>query len=141
MGDPLHVKSPVDGPDWVAWGAVFGAIAVAAGAFGAHGLKALVTPERLQVFETAVRYQAIHALALLALGILSSASTDRRLVWAGTAMTTGILVFSGSLYVLVLTDTAWLGAITPLGGVSFIAGWLFLAAWAFSRRRLPRTEA
>lgn len=141
MGDPLHVKSPGDSPDWIVWGAVFGAIAVAAGAFGAHGLKSMVTPDRLQVFETAVRYQAIHALALLVLGILASSSTDRRLAWAGAAMTTGIVVFSGSLYLLVLTDTAWLGAITPLGGISFIAGWILLAAWAVSRRRLPRTEA
>ena len=139
MGDPLNDKTAGDGPNWIAWGAVFGAIAVGAGAFGAHGLKSLVTPERLQVFETAVRYQAVHALALLVVGILSYGSTDRRLAWAGITMTTGIVIFSGSLYVLVLTDTAWLGAITPLGGISFIAGWLFLATWAISRRRLPRT--
>jgi uncharacterized membrane protein YgdD (TMEM256/DUF423 family) len=141
MGESPDVKTAGEGPNWIAWGALFGAIAVGAGAFGAHGLKSLVTPDRLQVFETAVRYQVIHALALLVVGLLSSGSTDRRLAWAGRSMTVGIVVFSGSLYLLVLTDTAWLGAITPLGGVSFIAGWLFLAAWAVSRRRLPRTGA
>src|SRR5690625_7003199 len=92
-------------------GAVFAAIAVAAGAFGAHALAERVTPERLQTFETAVRYQMYHALALLACGLLGEA-WRRSLDVAAWLFTAGILIFSGSLYLLVLTDTAWLGAIT-----------------------------
>jgi len=107
-------------------GAVFAAIAVAAGAFGAHALAERVTPERLQTFETAVRYQMYHALALLACGLLGEA-WRRSLDVAAWLFTAGILIFSGSLYLLVLTDTAWLGAITPIGGVAFISGWIALA--------------
>ncbi len=107
-------------------GAVFAAIAVAAGAFGAHALAERVTPERLQTFETAVRYQMYHALALLACGLLGEA-WRRSLDAAAWLFTAGILIFSGSLYLLVLTDTAWLGAITPIGGVAFISGWIALA--------------
>ena len=107
-------------------GAVFAAIAVAAGAFGAHALAERVTPERLQTFETAVRYQMYHALALLACGLLGE-GWRRSLDVAAWLFTAGILIFSGSLYLLVLTDTAWLGAITPIGGVAFISGWIALA--------------
>jgi len=100
---------------------------VALGAFGAHGLKEAVTPQRLQTFETAVRYQMYHALALLFVGGLATVAPTRLLQWVGTLFIGGILIFSGSLYVLVLTDTPWLGAITPLGGVAFISGWGLLA--------------
>ncbi len=118
-------------------GAVFAAIAVAAGAFGAHALAERVTPERLQTFETAVRYQMYHALALLACGLLGEV-WRQSLDAAAWLFTAGILIFSGSLYLLVLTDTAWLGAITPIGGVAFISGWIALAVAIVRRdRTLP----
>lgn len=114
-------------------GALSAALAVAAGAFGAHGLRDLVTPDRLATFETAARYQVYHALAMLAVGLLlgREAGDARRLRWAGGLFLAGTVIFAGSLYGLVLTDTPWLGAVTPLGGVAFIAGWLALAwsAW------------
>ncbi len=110
-------------------GAVVAGLGVALGAFGAHGLT--VTPERLETFKTGVQYHLIHALALL---VVSWAATQ----WPGWAVhasgylfLVGIVLFSGSLYVLVLTDTSWLGAITPLGGVAFIVGWGLLAWGAF----------
>ena len=112
---------------------ILGASAVAAGAFGAHGLADLVTPERLAVWETAACYHLIHALALLVL-----AAFGERLGRAGriaaAAFVIGTLVFSGSLYTLVLTDTAWLGMVTPLGGLALIAGWLAVAAGGLSAR-------
>lgn len=102
-------------------GAMFAFIAVAAGAFGAHALRDSVSAERLEVFQTAVRYQFFHALALLVLG----RDLSRRPKWDSAALLfcLGILIFSGSLYALVLLDKSWLGAITPLGGVCFLAGW------------------
>lgn len=109
-------------------GAIAAGIAVTAGAFGAHGLESRVSPDRLQTFETGVRYQMYHALALLLVGWMGLQQTAPLLTSAGVAFFIGILIFSGSLYVLVLTDTAWLGAITPIGGVAFIAGWGLLVA-------------
>lgn len=101
---------------------VLGALGVLAGAFGAHGLKDQVTPERLAVWETAARYHLLHAILLVGLSLLPSLRplTARLLL-------TGILIFSGSLYLLVLTDRGWLGAITPIGGLCLIAGWGSLA--------------
>jgi len=107
-------------------GALAAGIGVVAGAFGAHGLEGRVTPERLDTFKTGVAYQMYHALALLFVGWAAAQGWGSAVSWAGYCFTAGILIFSGSLYVLVLTDTAWLGAITPIGGVSFIAGWLLL---------------
>ncbi len=108
-------------------GILFAFISVAAGAFGAHGLKGRLTPDMLAVFEVAVRYQMSHALALLAVawavtrwpGALTNAS--------GMLFIAGILIFSGSLYVLSMTGVKWLGAITPIGGAAFLAGWICLA--------------
>lgn len=115
--------------------AVSAGLAVAAGAFGAHGLRDLVTPERLDVFETAARYQVYHALALLAVGILMERRPDARLLRrAGMLFLVGTVLFSGSLYLLVLTDTPVLGAVTPFGGVAFLAGWSLLAWTAFQER-------
>lgn len=111
------------------FGAVAAGLAVAAGAFGAHALEARLSPERLQTFETAVRYQMYHALALLFVGWAAQELGGAAVLWAGGCFIGGILVFSGSLYLLVLTDTGWLGAITPLGGAAFLAGWALLA-WA-----------
>lgn len=108
-------------------GALSAFIAVGAGAFGAHGLKARLTPDMLAVFEVAVRYQMSHALALL---VVAWAVTR----WPGTAINAGgmlfiagTLIFSGSLYILSLTGIKWLGAITPIGGLALLAGWLCLA--------------
>ncbi|MDE3224077.1 MAG: DUF423 domain-containing protein [Nitrospirota bacterium] len=118
-------------------GAVLAGLGVAAGAFGAHGLKALLSVEMLAVFETAVRYQVYHALALMLTGILldrsvaSEGRTSLRL--AGRLFLAGVLLFSGSLYLLALSEIRWLGAITPIGGFCFIAGWGVLA-WAANRK-------
>lgn len=105
-------------------GAVLGALGVAFGAFGAHALETRLTAERLATFETAVRYQLVHALAILAAALLGG----ERAILAGTLFVAGTAVFSGSLYLLVLTGTRWWGAVTPIGGVGLIAGWVLLAS-------------
>jgi uncharacterized membrane protein YgdD (TMEM256/DUF423 family) len=114
------------------WAALLGALAVILGAFGAHKLKELVPPETVSTFQTGVTYQFYHVFALLAVGILYAHAPGPQLVWAGRLFLFGILLFSGSLYVLTLlkaTDTVGLrgiGAITPIGGLAFIAGWVML---------------
>lgn len=111
---------------------VSGLLAVALGAFGAHGLKQRLTPDLLAVYQTGVQYHIYHTLALLAVGaLLTSAPASAALRWSGWLFIAGIVVFSGSLYVLSLTGVRWLGAITPIGGAAFLAGWaaLALAAW------------
>lgn len=130
-----------EGMRWVAIGSVLGAVAVAAGAFGAHGLRELVTPERVATFDTAARYHLAHSVLLVLVGMLAGTAPHRLLTVSASLVIAGIALFSGSLYLLVLTDTPWLGAVAPLGGTAFIAGWGVLAAWAISRRRLPRTGA
>ena len=106
---------------WIQAGAVLMLLAVALGAFAAHGLKSRLTPDMLAVFETGVRYHVYHALALLALG--AARGPDK----AGWCFVAGIAVFSGSLYVLALTGEKRLGMITPIGGLLFIAGWVLFA--------------
>ena len=108
-------------------GALSAAVAVGLGAFGAHGLRARLTPDLLATFEVGVRYQMYHALALLAVGWAATRWTGSAVSLAGVLFLVGTLVFSGSLYVLALTGQKWLGAVTPLGGLAFIAGWLLLA--------------
>src|SRR5687768_845323 len=105
--------------------------AVAAGAFGAHGLRARLSPDMLAVFETAARYHMYHALALLGAAWAHQQWPGSLSVAAGWLFMVGIVVFSGSLYVLSISGIRWLGAITPIGGVAFMAGWfcLALAAW------------
>ncbi|MBK8003454.1 MAG: DUF423 domain-containing protein [Gemmatimonadetes bacterium] len=115
-------------------GALSGGLAVAAGAFGAHALRARLTPEMLAVFETAARYQMYHALALLAAAALAGADgSTRPAVWAGWLFLVGTLLFSGSLYALTLSGVSRLGIITPFGGVAFLAGWACLAVAALRR--------
>ncbi len=109
-------------------GALWAALGVALGAFGAHTLSEWVTPERLATFETGVRYQLYHALGLVALGAL-----PERAQRAAPLLFAGSLVFSGSLYALVLLDLPFMGAIAPLGGVLQIAGWGYLA-WLLGRK-------
>jgi uncharacterized membrane protein YgdD (TMEM256/DUF423 family) len=116
-----------------ALGVASGFIAVAAGAFGAHALRSRLTPDRLAIFETAVRYQMYHALALLAAAWVADRWQQVQPGWAGVLFAAGTLLFSGSLYALALTGNRWLGAITPLGGVAFLAGWLLLAWAALAR--------
>ncbi len=105
-------------------------LAVAAGAFGAHALRAKLSEDMLQVFQTGVTYQMYHALGMLAVGILLSRFSVDGSVWltaSGWLFVAGTLLFSGSLYALSLSGITWLGAITPLGGVAFLLGWLGLA--------------
>ena len=118
---------------FLALGCVSAAVAVVLGAFGAHGLRARLVPDMLSTFEIGVRYQMYHALALLAVGILSPRASSPTLVLAGWLFVAGTVVFSGSLYALAVTGQRWLGAVTPLGGAALIAGWLVLA-WAVYAR-------
>jgi uncharacterized membrane protein YgdD (TMEM256/DUF423 family) len=101
-------------------------LAVAVGAFGAHALRARLTPEHLAIFETGARYQIYHALALLAVGWAVARWPGPLPVYAGWLFVLGSIVFSGSLYILALTGVRWWGAVTPIGGVAFLAGWLCL---------------
>ena len=113
-------------------GAILAALGVGLGAFGAHSLKTVVGPELLAVFETGVRYQMYHGLGLLALAWAISQWPKRRLVPAAWLLLAGTVVFSGSLYLLVLSGARWFGAITPFGGVLLILGW-GLVAWRLVR--------
>lgn len=112
-------------------GAIMAGLAVAIGAFGAHGLKdVLEANQRMETFETGVKYHFYHALAMLIIGLLMFRISSPLLGQAGIAIFIGILIFSVSLYVLSLTNMKWLGAITPIGGLAFIIGW-GMCAWAF----------
>lgn len=114
-------------------GAILAGLSVAAGAFASHALRGKLTERAVEIFETAARYQMYHALGLLVVAVLLSqaGAPGTTLVAAGIAFILGIVIFSGSLYVLSLTGIKWLGAITPLGGVAFIVGWICMAiaAW------------
>lgn len=118
--------------NYIALAAALGAIAIALGAFGAHGLKQIVAAETVQVFQTGVQYQVYHVFALLAVGIIYEKRPNRLLKWSGVFFIAGIVLFSGSLYLLTAlkaTDTVGLngiGIITPFGGLFFIAGWILL---------------
>ena len=119
---------------WFGIGAIAGAIGVLLGAFGAHGLKSRVDPDLLAVFETGVRYHMYHALALLAVGWAATRWPGAWVSASGWLFLIGIVVFSGSLYMMTLTGARWLGAITPLGGLAFISGWVALAVAAWKGR-------
>ncbi|HET8705326.1 MAG TPA: DUF423 domain-containing protein [Pseudomonadales bacterium] len=107
--------------------AFFGALAVIIGAFGAHGLKERIAPDLMAVYQTGVQYHFYHVAALLAVGILAlQAPPSSWLTAAGWSFVAGILIFSGSLYLLAISGIRWLGAITPIGGVAFIVGWIAL---------------
>ena len=111
--------------------AFFGFTGVALGAFAAHGLKGRLSQEYLAIFHTGVTYQLVHTLALFGVALLAAHIPGRLVSWAGISFTVGILLFSGSLYVLTLTGFSKLGIITPFGGLAFLLGWFFLglAAW------------
>ena len=110
----------------IAWtlGSISAFIGVAAGAFGAHALKARIDPAMLLVYETGVRYQLIHAIALLAVGLAAARFPAGRWSIPVGLFVAGTVLFSGSLYALALSGMRWLGAVTPLGGVCFLLGWL-----------------
>ncbi|MGE7959686.1 DUF423 domain-containing protein [Pseudomonas sp. NPDC089530] len=114
--------------------AFFGFTGVALGAFAAHGLKNRLSAEYLAIFQTGVTYQLVHTLALLGVALLATQIPGRLVSWAGASFALGILLFSGSLYLLTLTGIGKLGIVTPLGGLAFLIGWLCLglAAWRLS---------
>ncbi|VVN96585.1 DUF423 domain-containing protein [Pseudomonas fluorescens] len=111
--------------------AFFGFTGVALGAFAAHGLKHRLSAEYLAIFHTGVTYQLVHTLALLGVALLATQIPGRLMTWAGVSFVIGILLFSGSLYLLTLTGVSKLGIVTPFGGLAFLIGWLCLglAAW------------
>jgi uncharacterized membrane protein YgdD (TMEM256/DUF423 family) len=117
---------------FLALGALSGALAVAAGAFGAHGLRGRLSPDLMAIFETAARYHMYHALALIAVAAIATRLQGRGADVAGWLFVAGTVVFSGSLYLLALGGPRWLGAVTPLGGLCFIVGWVALA-WSALR--------
>ena len=128
---------------YIAIAAVFGALAVVLGAFGAHGLEKITTDTKiLHGFHTAVQYQMYHALALLALAFIFEKLPNRWIKWAAGCFIAGIILFSGSLYLLTLlkiqnsTAVKFIGPVTPLGGILFIAGWLFLFSGVIRKRLL-----
>ena len=112
--------------------AILGALSVAIGAFAAHRLKGSISDIALEIFETAVKYQFYHVFALLAAGILYKEFPGKLLLWSGRLFIAGIILFSGSLYVLTAVKAAgtegydWIGAFTPFGGLCFILGWIFI---------------
>lgn len=111
--------------------------AVALGAFGGHALEAMVAPERLDTWQTAVRYQMFHAISILFLGLLIQQFPSLRLIPAGWCLASGTLAFSGSLYLLVLSDISLLGALTPMGGILFLIGWALLG-WQLFKHSVDR---
>jgi len=116
----------------IQWAALFGFLAVALGAFGAHGLEdTLKAHGTVEIWKTASQYHLIHAVVLLVLGLFSGEESMSRYAWSSFML--GVLIFSGSLYVLSVTGMRWLGAITPIGGLLLLIGWLLTAA-----RRWPR---
>jgi uncharacterized membrane protein YgdD (TMEM256/DUF423 family) len=113
-------------------GAISAFIAVALGAFGAHSLRTKLSPEMLDIFEVGVRYQMYHAFGLIAVAWAITRWPEANLNGAGWAFIVGIVIFSGSLYLLSTTDTRWLGAVTPIGGLAFLIGWAILV-WTVAR--------
>jgi len=119
---------------WIATGAISALICVAVGAFGAHALQ--LTERWADIYDTGVQYQMFHTIGMLIVGLagdrLARPGAAR---WAGRLFVAGIVLFSGSLYALSVTETTWLGAITPLGGLAFLAGWALLAVAALAKRQ------
>lgn len=112
---------------WLRVGAISAMLMVALGAFGAHALRADMDDRALEVYRTAVQYHAIHALAILVCGVAMRFGHLRRLRLAAWLFLAGIILFSGSLYLLAVFDVRWLGAVTPFGGLAFLGGWVMLA--------------
>ena len=127
----LNLKNDIMSKQILMTASILLALAVALGAFGAHGLKAHLSTEMLQTYKTGIEYHFYHALGLLFIGVLSISYPSGLLNWSAILLAIGIVFFSGSLYVLSISGIKWIGAITPLGGLCFIAGWvlLFVAVW------------
>lgn len=119
---------------WLAAGALNMLLAVAAGAFGAHGLKAVLSSDMLAIWQTAVHYQMVHALGLIAISLLLQRADLPVLRQSAVLMLAGIVIFCGSLYLLAVSGVRWLGAITPVGGLAFLAGWAWLCYAALRPR-------
>ena len=129
------MKKPIN---FLFWAAISGFTGVAFGAFGAHGLRDVLSADMLRVYKTGVDYHMWHALALGLIALLQrQIPADKILCWAGCLMIAGIIIFSGSLYLLSITGMRWLGAITPLGGLAFLSAWLLLAISAY--KNTPNT--
>jgi uncharacterized membrane protein YgdD (TMEM256/DUF423 family) len=121
------------------FGAFSALIGVGMGAFGAHGLRNVISPEMLAVYQTGVNYQMWHALGLIGIALLRRHEAESKLLnWAGWLMLIGIVLFSGSLYLLAIMDVKQLGMITPFGGVSFLIAWLLLAVYASRKPQASR---
>ena len=114
-------------------GAIFMALAVLLGAFGAHALKKILSADMLAIYHTAVQYQFYHALGLLAVGIIGLHYPSKWVRLSGVFLTAGIIIFSGSLYVLSLSEIKTFGAITPIGGTAFVIGWICLSIAIWKR--------
>ena len=112
-------------------GSAFLVLAVVVGAFGAHALKARLSNDMMEVYKTGVEYHFYHALGLLLIGVLSLHFPSALIHWSALFLSIGVILFSGSLYLMAVTGVKWLGAITPLGGLCFIVGWilLFITVW------------
>ena len=120
-------------------GAISALLAVGFGAFGAHGLKNILSPELMVTYQTAVNYQMWHALGLIGISFIQQQNPESKLVkWSGRLMFLGILVFSGSLYLLALLNIKELGMITPIGGVSFMIAWALLAIFSTKKQQKSR---
>lgn len=133
---------------WLFCSAVFGFLGVATGAFGAHGLRNMLGDlppmealRQIETFKTAARYSLVHAVALLAISSLAQLRTSRLLQAAGWLFVVGTTIFSGTLWVLVLSGHKWLGAITPVGGTIILAGWVCLGGLAVTHKQKPAPEA
>ncbi|WP_331775361.1 DUF423 domain-containing protein [Sulfurospirillum sp. 1612] len=122
---------------FVFYGALFMALAVAIGAFGAHGLKQSLTKEMAVVYHTGVTYQFYHALGLFAVAFVAHFNPCKKVAWAGYLMIFGMVLFSCSLYALSITHIMWLGAITPIGGTGFIVAWILLA-WGVKEKSFAK---
>ncbi|MDD2769699.1 MAG: DUF423 domain-containing protein [Methylococcus sp.] len=117
---------------WIAIAGIAGATGVAMGAFGAHGLKASLAPEMMAVYQTAVQYHIWHGLGIGLVAAFMERRVEARLLnWAAGLMAAGIVVFSGSLYLLAITGAHWWGMITPFGGVAFLGAWICVAVHGF----------
>ena len=134
--------------NWLLCSAVLGFLGVATGAFGAHGLRSMFADlepteaaRQIETFKTAARYALVHAVVLLGISILSSLQPSSKLQFAGWAFFLGTIIFSGTLWVLVLTGQKWLGAITPIGGTIIIIGWFTLGVEAVTHKQTPVAEA
>ena len=134
--------------NWLLCSAILGGLGVATGAFGAHGLKTMFAElepteaaRQIDIFKTAARYSLVHGAVLLGVYILSSLQPSNKLQLAGWAFFIGTMIFSGTLWVLVLSGQKWLGAITPIGGAMIIVGWLSLGVEAVTHKRIPAPEA